>query len=156
MAQINKYHGTTVTDFVARHYSLLVALGLCLGLALVAGAYAAPLLALTVGLCAVCAAFLLWLALLFQCARARPLTALMELFALVLLVGFSAVFVAWLVSWWAWRFVTLPVFLYLILFLLLDESGVRRHPILARRAYQIGLRLLCLLFALLLGYWLKA
>ena len=152
MAQSGKYHGTTVTEFVARYYSLLLALALCLGLMLFACDYAATLLGLLTGLFAFCAAFLLWLALLFQCARARPLTALMELFAVVLLAGFVAVCGAWINFWWAWRALMLPVCLYMILFLLLDERGVSRRPAFARRGYQLGLRLCCLLLAGLLAY----
>jgi hypothetical protein len=152
MTRTGEYHGTTVTDFVARYYGLLLALVLCLGLMLLAGCCAATSPGLFVGLFGFCAAFVLWLALLFQCARARPLTALMELFAVVLLAGFVAVSAAWLAFWWAWRALTLPVCLYMILFLLLDGSCVSRRPALARRGYQLGLRLCCLLLAALFAY----
>jgi hypothetical protein len=155
MAPTRIYHGTTVTEFVARHFPLLAALALFLGVSLLAQAHAATLLGRAVGLFAFAATVLLWLALLFQCMRARPLTALMELFALVLLAGFGVVSAASVAAWWVLRPVALPVLCYMGLFLVLDETGVSRRPVLARRDYQIGLRLLCLLAALLLAYVLK-
>ncbi|MFL6207931.1 MAG: hypothetical protein ACJ74W_03735 [Pyrinomonadaceae bacterium] len=156
MAQTRIYHGTTVTEFVARHFTLLAALALFLGLALLAQVHAETLLGRAVGLFAFAATVLLWLALLFQCMRARPLTALMELLALVLLAGFGVVLAASVAAWWVLRPVALPVLCYMGLFLILDETGVSRRPLFARQDYQIGLRLLCLLAALLLAYVLKA
>ncbi|HEX8072557.1 MAG TPA: hypothetical protein VF546_21595 [Pyrinomonadaceae bacterium] len=155
MARPDKYHGTTVTEFVTKYASLLAALALCLLLTLVAADRPAAWLGRAVALSSFCAAYLVWLALLFHCARARPLTALMELFALTLLCGLAAVLLAWLAHWWAWRFVTLPALLYLTLFLILDETGLRRRPTLNNRAAQLALRLACLLAALLVAYLLK-
>jgi hypothetical protein len=155
MAQTRIYHGTTVTEFVARHFTLLGALALFLGVSLLAQAHAETLLGRAVGLFAFAATMLLWLALLFQCLRARPLTALMELLALVLLAGFGVVLAESVAAWWMLRPVALPVLCYMSLFLILDETGVSRRPLLAQRDYQIGLRLLCLLAALLLAYVLK-
>jgi hypothetical protein len=156
MTQTSKYQGTTVTEFVAKYASLLVTLALSLLLTLVAADYSATWLGRAVALCSFCAAFLLWLALLFQCARARPLTALMELFALALLSGFITVLLGWLAYWWAWRVVTLPILLYLMLFLCLDETGLSRRPSFTQRpGAQLALRLACLLAALLVAYLLK-
>jgi hypothetical protein len=154
---MNKYHGTTVTKFVRRHFTLLAALALLLALALVAAAQTDALLGRAVGLFSFCALVLVWLALLFQCARARPWTALMELFALMLAFGFVAVFAAWVASWRLLWPVALPVLCYMGLFLVLDETGARAAPQFAgRRDYQAGLRLLCLLAALLVAYLLRA
>jgi len=150
-----KYRGTTVTEFSERHFSLLVPLALFLGLTLLAIGHAATLLGRVLALFSFCMTLLLWLALLYQCARARPLTALMELFAIVLCAGFIAVLVATVLAWWAWRAVVLPVVFYLSLFLILDESGLTRRPAFAARSLQIGLRLFCLLLAALLAYLLK-
>lgn|GEM_PF-4616049 len=155
MAQTDKYRGTTVTEFVAARFPLLCALALFLGVVLLASGYTTTLLGRAVGLFAFSALVLLWLALLFHVLRARPRTALMELFALVLLAGFGAVVAAWVVSWWVLRPVALPVLCYMGLFLILDETGVSRRPVFAGRDYQIGIRLLCLLAALLLAYALK-
>lgn len=156
MAQSSKYHGTTVTDFVARYWRLLVVLAFFLALTLLAFNHTATLMGRATGLFTFCALALVWLALLFQCMRARPLTALMELLALVLLVGFIAVTTIWLVMWWPLRSVTLPVVFYMTLFLSLDETGISRRPIFAnRRARRIVLRLLCLLAALLCAYVLR-
>lgn len=155
MAQTSKYHGTTLTEFVRQYASLLGALVLCLLLTLVAADRPVTWLARGVALGSFCAAFLLWLALLFQCVRARPLTALMELFALALLFGFGAVLLGWLAFWWPWRFVTLPVLLYLTLFLVIDEMGLRRAAFTQRPGAQLALRLVCLLVALLFAYLLR-
>ena len=156
MTRTRKYQGTTVTEFVARHFTLLAALALLLGLGLLAERHSATLLGRAVGLFSFCALVLVWLALLFQCVRARPWTALMELLALVLLVGFGAVFAAWFVSSRLLRPVAVPVLIYMGLFLVLDETGVRHAPPLVnRRDYQAGLRLLCVLVALLVVYLLN-
>ena len=156
MARTRKYHGTTVTEFVARHFTLLAALALLLGLGLFAERYSATLPGRAVGLFSFSALVLVWLALLFQCARARPWTALMELLVLVLLVGFGVVFAAWFASSRLLRPVAVPVLIYMGLFLVLDETGVRHAPPHAdRRDYQVGLRLLCVLGALLLVYLLN-
>ncbi len=156
MAQTRIYHGTTVTEFVGRHFKLFATLALFLGLSLLAAERLTTLPARAVALFSLCTTALLWLALLFQCVRARPLTALMELLALVLLLGFGATLVAWAVYWWPWRGAAVPVVCYMGLFLVLDETGISRHPTYAeRRDYQAGLRLLCLLCALLLAYVLK-
>ena len=153
MAQSSKYHGTTVTDFVARFWPLLVVLAFFLALTLLTFGRTATLVGRAVGLFSFCALVLVWLALLFQCARARPLTALMELLALVLLAGFIALTVAWLISCWSLHTVTLPVIFYMTLFLGLDETGIGRRPIFTTgRARRICLRLLCLLAALLVAY----
>ncbi len=156
MAQTRQYHGTTVTEFVGRHFKLCAALALFLGLSLLAAERLTTLPGRIVALFSLCATLLLWLALLFQCLRARPLTALMELLALVLGLGFAATLVAWAVYWWPWRALAMPVVCYMGLFLILDETGMRRHPAYpARRDYQAGVRLLCLLCALLLAYVFK-
>ena len=150
-----KYCGTTVTEFSERHFSLLVTLALFLGLTLLADGHTATLMGRTLALFSFCVTLLLWLALLYQCAQARPWTALMELLAVVLFVGFIAVSVATVLAWWSWRVVVLPVVFYLCLFLILDESGLTRRPAFAARSLQIGLRLFCLLLAGLLAYLLK-
>ena len=155
MPQPDKYRGTTVTEFVARRFTLLAALALFLGVALLAAEHTATLWGRAVGLFAFCAAVLLWLALLFHAWRARPLTALMELLALVLLFGLGAVLALWVASWWLLRPVALPVLCYMGLFLVLDETGVSRRPAFAGRDYQMGIHLLCLLAALLVAYLLK-
>jgi uncharacterized membrane protein len=156
MTQSSKYHGTTVTDFVARYWRLLVVLAFFLGLTLLAFGHTATLVGRAIGLFSFCALALVWLALLFQCMRARPLTALMELLALALIAGFIAVTAAWLISWWPLRTVTLSVVFYMTLFLGLDETGISRRPVFANgRARRIGLRLLCLLAALLFAYMLR-
>ena len=150
-----KYRGTTVTEFSERHFSLLVTLALFLGLTLLADGHTATHMGRTLALFSFCVTLLLWLALLYQCAQARPWTALMELLAVVLFVGFIAVSVATVLAWWSWRVVVLPVVFYLCLFLILDESGLTRRPAFAARSLQIGLRLFCLLLAGLLAYLLK-
>ncbi len=156
MTQTHQYHGTTVTEFVGRHFKLFVALALFLALSLLAAERLATLPGRAVALFSLCATMLLWLALLFQCIRARPWTALMELLALALLLGFGATLVAWAIYWWAWRAVAVPVVGYIGLFLVLEETGVRHHPAYPdRRDYQAGVRLLCLLAALLLAYVFK-
>ena len=156
MAQTRSYDGTTVTEFVAKHITLIAALALFLALALMAGPYTATLVGRVVGLFSFCAALLVWLALLFHVLRARPLTALMELLAGTLLAGFIAALAAWVSSWWLLRPVALSVLCYMGLFLILDETGVSRRPLFAGRDYQAGVRLLCLLGALLLAYALKS
>ena len=151
-----QYHGTTVTDFVNTHARLLGTLALLLALALFANAYTATLPGRAVGLFAFCAVTLVWLALLFHALRARPWTALMELLALVLFVGFGAVLIGWVWSWWLLRPVALPVLGYMLLYLILDETGVARQPMRDGRDYRVvGVRLLCALAALLLAYLLK-
>jgi hypothetical protein len=155
MAQTGKYRGTNVTEFSERHFSLLITLALFLGLMFLATGQAATVLGRVLALFSFCVTLLVWLALLYQCARARPWTALMELLAIILFVGFIAVSVATVRAWWAWRVVVLPVVFYLSLFLLLDESGLTRRPAFAARSLQIGLRLFCLLLAGLLAYLLK-
>ncbi|HYX40241.1 MAG TPA: hypothetical protein VE821_01020 [Pyrinomonadaceae bacterium] len=156
MIEPNKYRGTTVTEFSERHFSLLVTLALFLGLTLLAAGHTTTFMGRTLALFSFCVTLLLWLALLYQCARARPLTALMELLAVVLFIGFIAVSVATVLAWWAWRVVVLPVVFYLSLFLILDERGLTRRPAFAtRRSLQLGLRLFCLLLAGLLAYLLK-
>lgn len=157
MTQTRLYHGTTVTEFVRQHYPLLVALAGFLALSLYATERAMTTWpGRAVALFSLCVTCLLWLALLFQCLRARPLTALMELLALALLLGFGATLVAWAVYWWPWRIVAAPVVGYMGLFLCLDETGISRlAPYADHRAYQAALRLLCLLCALLLAYGFK-
>ncbi len=157
MTQTRQYHGTTVTEFVGRHFKLLVALALFLALSLGATRLTTTLPGRAGALFALCVTALLWLALIFQCLRARPWTALMELLALVLLLGFGATLVAWAVYWWPWRVVAVPVVGYMGLFLVLEETGMRRYPAYPdRRDYQAGVRLLCLLCALLLAYVFKS
>jgi hypothetical protein len=156
MTQSSKYHGTTVTEFVARYWHLLVVLAFFLGLTLLTFDHTTTHVGRVIGLFSFCALALVWLALLFQCARARPLTALMELLALVLLAGFTALTVVWLISWRSLRPVTLPIIFYMTLFLGLDETGISRRPIFANgRARRLTLRLLCLLAALLFAYLLR-
>ena len=156
MRQTNKYRGTTVTEFSERHFNLLVMLALFLGLTLLADAHTATVFGRTLALFSFCATLLVWLALLYQCARARPFTALMELLAVVLFVGFIAVSAATVLAWWSWRVVVLPIVFYLSLFLILNELGLTRRPAFAaRRSLQLALRLCCLLLAALLAYLLK-
>ncbi len=151
MSQPDKYQGTTLTGFAEKYFSLLASLALLTGLTLYATDHAATWMGRAGAGFAFAAAALLWIALLFQCARARPLTALMEAFAWTLTVGFLAFVAGFIATWWAWRHVTLPLVLSLACFLLYSELAPAPRGN-ESTIHRVAIRLLCLAAAGLLSY----
>lgn len=149
----DKYAGTTLTAFAADHFPLLALL--CLFLALtVLSAGGASWFTQSVSLFSYFATLLIWIALLYQCLRARPLTPLMELFGLILCSGFVAVSLFFLTHHRGLRPVALPALLYGLLFLLYTEIFPARRATSRRAEISTGLlvRASCLLLAAALCY----
>ncbi len=151
MSQPDKYQGTTLTWFAEKYFGLLALLAIFAGLTLYATDHAATWLGRAGAGFAFAAAALLWIALLFQCTRARPLTALMEAFAWTLVIGLLAFVAGFIATWWQWRRVTLPLVLSLAVFLFYHELAPAPRANEAT-GYRVAVRLLCLAAAGLLSY----
>lgn len=151
MTRTTRYEGTTLTAFIEKYFSLLVLLGIFIGLTFYSANSHASHLGQAIALFSFAITFLVWIALLFQCAQARPLTALMELFSLTLLFGFIAWIIFYLAEWRTLRAFTLPALLYSILFLLSSEIiPPDKQP--RTLASRLALRAACLVAAGALAY----
>jgi len=150
----DKYAGTTLTEFAARHFPLLSLLCLFLALLLLAGGGRVDsVFARVLELVSFCGALLVWLATLYQCRTARPLTPLMELFGILLLIGFVGVIITFLSQLRELRFVALAALCYAGLFLFYTELFPRRWA--ARGSGSVSrfaVRAACLLLAFALSY----
>ncbi len=151
----DKYAGTTLTEFAARHFSLLSLLCLFLMLTILAGGRTNSSFARVLELISFFSALLVWLAVLYQCRTARPLTPLLELFGVVLLIGFVGLIITFLSQSRELRFVALAALCYAGLFLLYTELFPRRWAV-ARGGGRItsrqAVRAACLLLAFALSY----